>query len=320
MNNSIECIASAISKADNIMIITHIRPDGDTVGSAYGLKHTLDSMGKSCAVLSDSVFPSRYDIITNGEETTTCLFKPEFIITVDVAGPSRLGKFAEIYDDNIDVVIDHHISTQNFGKLNYIDAKSASTAEIIFKLCKELCKYGAVISEKCAEAIYAGVSSDTGCFKFSNVTASTFETAAELMKHGADCFKINSAFFEKKTLGYIELEKLCLQALQIHENGLAVILPISLEMVKMSGADEYDVSGMIDVIRGIEGVKVSSVVREEIGKKSVRVSVRTYGNTDAVKICAAFGGGGHVKAAGCDIEGTLTEAVAKLLEVIKKTV
>ena len=301
--------AGLLREKDNILILTHRNPDGDTLGSGFALLRALKDMGKSVRLQNSDPIPQKYDYLYEGIEAED--FTADFIVSVDVAERKLLGDtLGEIYGDRVDLAIDHHESSRTFAKETYCESDSASCCELIYLVIEAL---GATVTKEIADCIYTGMSTDTGCFKYSNVTPRTHEIAAKLISAGADHSRINIRMFETKTMGDFMLQKMCLDTLEVYGGGKVAVITVTKDMLSQCGVDKSALDAIKPITRQIEGVEIGITVKEESDGKA-GISVRTGENYDAAAICAHFGGGGHVRAAGCEIKGTVEYAA----EMIKK--
>ncbi len=304
-----------LKKADNILILTHRNPDGDTLGSGFALLRALKKMGKKAKLLNNDEIPSKYSYLYEGigEED----FTEDFIVSVDVAEVKLLGdSIREKYGDRIDLSIDHHESSKFYAKETYVEPDSASACEIIYLVIKAL---GVSVDSDIASCVYTGISTDTGCFKYSNVTPRTHLIAAELIAHGANHSKINEIMFDTKTFGSIMLEKLCYENLEMFCEGKVAVISVTKKMLSECGVDKSALDAIKPITRQIEGVGIGITVKEEDNGKT-GVSVRTSECYDACAICANFGGGGHIRAGGCEFSGTLEQAKKKLIDYITEEI
>ena len=216
------------------------------------------------------------------------------------------------YEAKVDLSIDHHGSRRIFAKQTYVDSSAAAAAQIIFEIIGML---GVEFTSQIADCLYTGISTDTGCFRYANVTPATLRTAAKLMEYGADAAKINVMMFETKTRTYAALEKLALESMQFFYDGKCALITLTRDMFAESGSDENECDGIAAISRQIEGVLVGVTVRER-RDGSFKASVRTHIPVDASAICARFGGGGHPNAAGCQLPGTKDEAIKLLIDTV----
>ncbi len=306
--------AAEILKAqDNILILVHGHPDGDTLGCGYSLCRALISMGKKAAVRCSDEIPKKYSYLSQGIEDLS--FEPQFIVSVDVADAALLGKKnQELYGDKVDLSIDHHGSNRIFAKKTLLDDKAAAACEIMLEVIKAL---GVEITKDIANCIYTGLSTDTGCFRYSNVTPRTMRMGAEMIEAGADNAAINTVMFETKTKTYVALEKLCLAGMETYFDERFALITVTQEMFRLSGSDESECDAIASLPRQIEGVVIGATLREK-ADGTFKVSMRTHAPADASAICAEMGGGGHMRAAGCQLDGPLENAKKILIENIKK--
>jgi phosphoesterase RecJ-like protein len=217
-------------------------------------------------------------------------------------------------------MIDHHSVGTVFAD-NYIDPTAAATGEIIFDISREFLARKLIkrISKKINECLYASISSDTGCFKYSNVTSKTHKIAAELMKSGIDTAEINRLLFDSKTFEQMKAENAGFDAMHIYYDGKVSVICFTYEMKESLSLKDEHLETLIDVARSVAGVEVAIAIRQFNPTNSFRVSTRASGNVDVSKICMHFGGGGHVKAAGCTITAENIQAAADMvLEEVAK--
>jgi len=310
-------------KNDNFLILCHTNPDGDTLGSGYGLCGVLHLMGKRAKVIYDEKPSPRFVFLLeaiNPEQLDFHPDIPETVVAVDVADIELLGALREEYGKKVALCIDHHISNKFFAEKTLIDVKSAACAELVWKLIKKLMGRKLKYTFKCASiasAIYTGVSTDTGCFKYSNTTAKSHIIAAELIDYGADIDKINYLMFEMKTRERITLEQEVYAGLEYFFDGRCAIAALTADMLE--GVDPEDAGNVSILPKQIEGVEIGVIIKEKrllsskkTADKTWKVSVRTNTSVNAQSICACLKGGGHIRAAGCTLTGNL-ENVKKLI-------
>ncbi len=303
-------ICAFLKEKDNYLIICHASPDGDTLGSAYALKMGLSKMGKNARVLCGDVIPEKYGYFMDDSATD---FDVETVIAVDTADAKLLGSLEAEYGNRVDLNIDHHISNTLYANKLYLDSAASATAECIFEILDEL---GVEIDSKMANALYTGISTDTGCFKYSNVTVRTHIIASKLYEIGVDAAEINRKMFETKSKNRLLLERLVLEGAEYHFNDRCMTLAVTLDMQRMTGCSVSDLEGVASISRSVEGV-LAGVSIKETEENKYKISLRTYPPLDASSICKTLGGGGHVAAAGCTLAGTLSEVKAKILEAVK---
>jgi phosphoesterase RecJ-like protein len=303
--------AELLLNNDNILILTHDHPDGDTLGSGYALCRGLRKLGKKSTVICSDMIPDSYAFMWQGLQEQT--FEPQYIVSVDIADAVLLGKdFETAYKDKINLSIDHHGSNNLKADYVLLDSDAAASALIIYEV---LCELGVTLDVPMADCIFTGLSTDTGCFRYSNTTARAHRLAAVLIDAGANTHEINQTFFETKTRVYAALERLALDSMQMYFDGRCAIIAITQEMFRISGATDSECDRISALPRQIEGVKVGVTLRE-IKDGSFKASIRTNGPVNAAALAAKLGGGGHARAAGCRLDGPLDKAREELLRSI----
>lgn len=295
------------------LLICHKSPDGDTVGSAFALYYALLSIGKEVNIVCEDEWPEKFSYIYPKSISSHLVGTP---ITVDVASPQLLGESLKKYGNDIALCIDHHTENSIKAKEYLIDKNSAATAEVLFSLLKSL---KVDISPIIANCLYTGLSTDTGCFRYSNCTPNTHRVAASLIEKGADAAEINRKMFEIKSLGSLKLEKVAIDNLELLNGSKVAFSFISREEYISSGAVLSDYDGLPAVIRSIEGVELAIMVKEQKNGE-LKASVRTSEAVDAAEFCKQFGGGGHSRAAGCSFTGSISDVKVKLCESAKRWV
>ena len=308
----LESAAKTLLSKDKILILTHRSPDGDTIGSGYALAMALRKLGKSVKVDCTDPFPEKYSYFTDKLEKLE--FDEEFVVSVDIADTKLLGEKLSDYADKIDLCIDHHGSNTKYAKEYYVEASAAAAAQVIAKLIRLM---NVEFDKDIANAIYTGITTDTGCFRYTNVTAETHRIAADMIDCGAESGMINRLMFETKSRSRLEIERRVMDSIQFYLDGRCAIAYATIDMMKESGAVDNDMEGVSSLPRQLEGVMAGITLREKNNGK-FKVSVRTTDELDASAICANFGGGGHKAAAGCMITGTLNEAIEQIIEVVRQ--
>lgn len=310
MKMTIKDIASILKENNNFEILTHNYPDGDCLGCGYGLCLALRQLGKNANVITTDK-PKSFKFIT--DKAPAREFEPGYIVSVDVADEKLLGKNEEKYKGRINLCIDHHGSNVIEAEHRYVDARAAAAGEIIYEVIKEL---GAEITTDIANCLYTAISTDTGCFCYTNTTSRTLRIAADLLDFGCDNAYINKVMFETKSKRRLELEREILDNMVFCAGDKCAIIYTTLKMVEGMGDDETE--GIASIPRQIEGVELGITIREKEGGE-YKVSARTNGDVDACAFCARFGGGGHIGAAGCTIKGTLESTIAELKKAAEET-
>ena len=312
MRIDLKTAAKRLLENDNIVLLTHSHPDGDTLGAAFSLKRALMKKGISSEVICNDDIPEKFSYMFDDIDNKN-IEKSDFVVAVDVADKVLLGESVEkLYGDKINMAIDHHGSNRLEGTDLLLDSSAAAVCEIIFMLIREM---GVEIDKKIADCLYTGLSTDTGCFRYFNTTARTYRMASELIEAGAEHGTINQIMFETKTRTYMKLESLVMDTMEMHFDDRCVIVTLTQDMYEKSGSNESEIDPLAAKTRQIEGVLVGAVLREK-ADGSFKVSMRTNGNLDCSEICSRLGGGGHPRAAGCQIDGPLENAKKKLIEAI----
>ena len=306
--------ASLLRQKDNILILTHRRPDGDTTGCAAGLCLALRQLGKTAWLLDN---PDMTEI--NGTYTAGLWapadFAPEFVVSVDIAARSLFFPAAEAYFDRIGLAVDHHPSFEGFGAAQCVDASRAACGEIVYDICRELGE----ITREVALPLYAAVATDTGCFVYANTTANTHRVAAALLETGIDYFAVNKRHFRTKSRRRIAIEAELMGKAEFFHEGRGVFLTIPLSMMERTGADENDLDDISSLAGIVEGVDCGAVLRE-LRPGEWKLSLRTgaNGRINATRACALLGGGGHAMAAGASLNGTLEQVNCRVLDAIEQ--
>ncbi len=304
--------AAYLKKHNNYIILTHASPDGDTLGSAYALYYALNEIGKTACVLCPDVIPQKYDYFAR---KTDHVFKDNAtVVAVDVATENLLGALKEEFGGKINLCIDHHISNTRYAENLFLDADAAATAECMYELIEQM---DVNINDITAKALYTGLATDTGCFKYANVTAKTHTIAAELYNYNIDAAEINRLMFDTKSKKLLELEKMVLEAAEYHFEDKCFLLSVTADMQAKTGCSGTELEGIAVISRSVEGVKVGITIKQT-DDAEFKVSLRTYPPLDASAICKELGGGGHVAAAGASVKGSLEEVKAKVLSAVGK--
>jgi len=290
---------------DDFLIISHANPDGDTLGCAFALCGALRSVGKKAKNICADTISSRFDFMRKALPPQED-FEPKTFVTVDVADRKLLGSNNEKYGDKIDLAIDHHISHVDFAKLICCEPQAAAACQIIYKIIKAL---GAPMNSDIAACLYVGISTDSGCFKFSCVTPETHLIAAELIKYDFDFPHLNYIFFDMKTKARIALEEQIYRDMEFCCGGKCAIVALTSEQIQT--VDIEDGNGVSIIPRQIEGVEIGVVFKQR--GNGWKASLRSNTTADVQRICSVFGGGGHVRAAGCTFSNMSLDEAKKLL-------
>ena len=305
--------AALLAEQNDILILTHKRPDGDTIGCAVGLCAALRKLGKTAWVLPNADATSLFTPYLEG-----CLapgeFAPRFVVSVDIAGRSLFPENAKVWlERGVDLAIDHHPSNEGFGRENCVDAGRAACGELLFDLVREWGEIDAAI----ALPLYVAVSTDTGCFVYGNTTPGTHRVAAALMETGIDYRGVNKRHFRTKSFKRLRLESMLCQNMELFDGGRIAVAAVTLEMMAVLDAREEDAEDVSAFAGQVEGVQTAVTIRE-LRPGECKLSVRTSAGLNASAVCALLGGGGHAAASGCTVHGSVEEAKRAILEAIEK--
>jgi len=303
--------AKFLKKHDNYVILTHASPDGDTLGSAYALYYALNEIGKVACVVCPDIIPQKYDYFAR--KTDHVARDIATIVAVDVADERLLGSLQDEFGGKIDLCIDHHISNTRYAKNLYLDEHAAATAESMFELIEQM---RVNINDITAKALYTGLATDTGSFKYSNVTAKTHLIAAALHEFNIDAPEINRLMFDTKSKRLLEMEKMVLETAEYYFEDRCMMLTVTADMQNFTGCSGTELEGLAVITRSVEGVKIG-ITLKQTDDEEFKVSLRTYPPYDASAICKVLGGGGHIGAAGASLKGDLNTVKEKVLNAVK---
>ncbi len=296
---------------DNFCILTHRRPDGDTVGSAAALCLGLRKLGKQAWVLKNEEISDRFGWLVEGLTKET-VEEHDIVVSVDVASPGMLPKCFASLAETCRLRIDHHGSATSFTPEELVDADSASCAELV---CDVLAILGVEMDKNIAEAVYVGMSTDTGCFRFANTTAHSFTVAAVCAKAGADIYGLNQQLFETNSLPKLRMHAWMIENMKLLDDGKLAIVAIPRAVEELLRVTDDDMDNISSYPRTVAGVRMAATLRQTKDGET-KISVRAIPGYDAAAVCAHFGGGGHKGAAGASTHMGLEEAAEKLKEIM----
>lgn len=308
MKINVEKCAQILREKDNILILTHAHPDGDTLGCGFALCRALLELGKKARVICADEIQKKYAYLMQNLDMPS--FDEDYVVAVDVATENLLGSLQEVYGGKIDMCIDHHGSNTDYAKYLLLNADAAAACEIIFKVIKAL---GVDIDKNIANCLYTGLTTDTGCFRYSSATSNTYRAAAELIDLGADNGKINRIMFETKTKTYAALERMAIEGMQFFCNERICVITVTQDMYKKTGSNEQETEAIAPLTRQTEGVEIGLTIREK-PDGTCKCSIRTYESVDASALAACFGGGGHKQASACKFDCGVDEAKQMLVK------
>ncbi|HEV2966384.1 MAG TPA: bifunctional oligoribonuclease/PAP phosphatase NrnA [Chthoniobacterales bacterium] len=321
MSEKFDQIGRALREHQTFAVLSHVRPDGDALGSQLALGVSLRQLGKNVRIWNEEGMVDKYSFLPCANLLTRPPAQPENVdvaVALDTAIQNRLGTtVAAIKSAKLWINIDHHPSNPGYGDIVYIDPKSPATGQILFEL---MTNQRLPIDSAIAENLYVAISTDTGSFQYPNTTARTFEIAAELVRAGVDVGRVSQLTYENYPRRRAELLRDLLGTMRFDAKDRVASFSLSMTTAKKLGVLPEDNEGLIDHLRAIRGVIVA-VFFEELPDGKVRVSMRSKSEkVNVCAICEKFGGGGHVLAAGARVKGTLAEVEEKILEETRDVV
>jgi len=308
-------ICNELKKQKNVLIFSHTRPDGDTIGSAMGLKLTLEAFNIKADIVCDGNIPEKFNFLVPEN-----IFLNEIdinnnydaYIAVDSSDENRLGLLGEQFKKaKITFNIDHHISNTRYAKFNYIEDRAA-TAEIILEIALE---FSDNISKETANCLLLGICTDTGNFAHQNVTEKTMYSAGKLLSFGGNIHEINYRMFKNQKRQRAELFADTISKIRYFKDGEIAIITVFMDKIEKFGASADMTEGFIDFPLSIEGVEVSICLLQS-KKNQYKISFRSKGKADVNDIAGVFGGGGHILASGCMLSGDYEEVIDKLVYAV----
>jgi phosphoesterase RecJ-like protein len=312
-----QAAAKLLAVSDNILIFCHRKPDGDTIGSAFALLRALELLGKTARIeCADPLLTGCYAKIFG--EYAPKPFDPAFIVAVYVADESLLGDVHKPYGGKINLCIDHHKSNRFYAAQTLLDADAAAAGEVVYHVVKALgvgCDAGISRDKSIADAVYTAISADTGCFRHANTTDRSLDIAAEMMRWGANSYRVNKLMFASKSHAQLAAEGFLLETLDYGLDGRYAQIYLPASIYRTYGVTKSDLDGVSAIPRTIEGVLAGVVIREK-DDGTYRISMRTEDPIDASHICGEFGGGGHKNAAGCVMAGEPNAIKERLMEAV----
>lgn len=307
-----------LKECEDTVVLIHQSPDGDCTGAGIAVREILHAMGKRCRIECSDIIPKRYDFLTSVTGSgINDEFEPKTIIAVDVADPQLLGSLREKYDGKVQLCIDHHVSNVEYAAKTLLYPDASATCEIIYNMAKEL---GFKLSDHIATCIYTGIATDTGCFKYENTSAQCHEIVAELMKsHKLKYAKINREMFDVKSPGRIKMESTVMELMEFYYGNKLTMICVTADIMQKMGVDSNDLEGCASLPLQVEGAEVGIMIKER-EKDVYKISMRSANDVNVSKICQTLGGGGHVKASGCLLKGSLDDVKKELIAAVGKAI
>lgn len=319
MNGSEREARDLVLKASNIIVIGHVNPDGDVVGSMLALGKALAKMGKRCRLVSPDPLPTLFSFLPGFGDVLISpgqLADADLIITLDSGDWTRFGTVyasnGRLFQSTPILNIDHHVTNELFGTVNWVDAEAAAVAEQVYLLLEEL---GVALDAGIATCLLTGVVSDTRCFRTSSTKPRTMMVATRLMEAGAPLAQIADWVYNSKKLSTLQLWVRALATLE--SAGGVVWAEVTRDMLSEVGAQAEETEDLVSLIAGVREARVAVLFKDN-GNGSVRVSMRSGGEVNVAEVAAHFGGGGHPRAAGCSLPGTIAEAKETMLSFLRR--
>ncbi len=313
-----DALRTLVQTSRAVAIVPHVHPDPDALSSSFALKLLCDRLDVPSRVLFDeSVSHGWLPLIHRGEQHDLTSF--DAVVAVDCADAARMGAHADLLTRMPSAVIDHHATNAGFADVNVIDAAAASTTQIIHDVAVA---WDIPLDTALASNIYTGLVADTGGFRYSNTNSSTHLLGAELLRYGFDHTVICNTLFSSRTLGQLRLMGLLTSKLELHYDGRLALCDLTLDDIYYAGASDADASELSYLPRSVEGVELSIYLRERSeddgARTYVKASLRSKSYADVAALAVRFGGGGHVRAAGCEMHMTMDEARAAMLAAVNE--
>jgi phosphoesterase RecJ-like protein len=318
-----DSIVQHLRKSRKILIAAHANPDGDAVGSLLAMGRALAVLGKNTTLYNESPIPAVYRFLPSVERITGELRETDgydTAVVLDCGNPGRIGE-AKGKVEAVPCVInlDHHQTNTRFGHLHVVDTSACATAEIVYRLIRHM---GVAIDRIMATAIYTGILTDTGSFRFSNTNRAAFSICEEMVAAGVEPYRVAQHVYGTYSLGRIKLLNLALDSIEIAGNGKVSLMTLSQDMLDETGTQREDIDGLINYARRIKNVKVAALI-QELEKDGAppgtrhryHVSLRSDGEVDVSGIAARYGGGGHPSAAGFNVVSTLSDVKASIVRL-----
>lgn len=313
-------IVNILRGRKNVIILPHILPDGDTLGSSLALRNALRYLGQNVSIVLDDEIPSNLNFmvddnsIMSTDSFLSLKLCPDLIVTIDTSDVERLGDRYRLLDLSEEILnIDHHKTNNYYGKYNLVDSEASSCGEIIYEIIKKL---DIEPNKDISTYLYVSLSTDTGSFKYSNTTPKTLRIAACLLEAGIDKNYIITELYQNKPFNRVKLLSDALNTLESFYNGKLAVIYVTKQMFESNNISSANADGIIEYARDIEGVEVA-VFLKELSPNEVKIGLRSKYDIDVSAIAADFDGGGHRKASGCTIFDTMENAKKVIVEKFK---
>lgn len=312
-NNSFTEIAEKLRDAETVLIFTHVLMDGDAIGSSGALCEALRNEGKESYILIEDKIPDNLMFLDRGfcTDDLDIISDPDVCVCLDAGDTGRFPKRAARFaTGKTSICIDHHMTSEPFCELNRIEPGAAATAELVYLTLKE---GGFRITSTIAESIFAGITTDTGNFQYTNTTKRCHEIMTELFDCGLDCNKVSIGLYENEKPEKMRLTAKILDEVRFYGGGQIAMSYVSQKMLEETGCTMEDSEGIVDQLRAVRGVQIAVIMKENEADK-IKATLRSKERGDVSRIAVSHGGGGHEHAAGCTIRSGLAEALAVIKE------
>lgn len=306
-DDEIKKLKQKLDEAEHICLVSHIHPDGDSIGSLLGLGLALRSLNKKVTMFKTDDIPYKYRFLPQINILKSCVENEKFdlLIILDCSDIDRLGSFKHVIDKAKCIVnIDHHISNTNYGDINIINHEAAATGELVYNILNCL---NINIDKAIATCLYVAIATDTGSFRYDNTRSETHYIVFKLLEKQIDLKKITLEVFQNKTLASAKLFIESLNTLELYYDNKLAIVQVTQQMLKKNNAEFNDIDGIVEYIRDIDTVEVACILKE-IEKDEIKIGLRSKTYVDVAKVANVFQGGGHVRASGCTIYKDIVKA------------
>jgi phosphoesterase RecJ-like protein len=318
--NDLQQAVTFIRERDDFLIVSHVQPDGDAISSTVAAGWILEKLGKKFTMLNEGPVPSRLDFLWKSSEILSAGDVHQDrqyrnVICVDCADYARVGTANQWFAPDAELLnIDHHPTNDGYGRVNLMKFHAAATTEILFEL---LDKMEIGLDAEIATAIYTGLLTDTGGFRYSNTSPRVMAMASRLLEAGVNGPELAELLLERMTLGQLRITQRGLSRISFSPDQQISWVWVNSEDLKETGATNEDLEGLVNYPRNIEGIEVGLLFKQN-GQESVKVSLRSTGRVNVAAVAQHFGGGGHVRAAGCRLTDPLPEVISKVIAVVQK--
>ncbi len=305
---TVEQATDILCNGQKYLILFHVHPDGDAVGSAFALREMITATGREAVCVCADEVPERLRFLSSDAQESVLVenipegYLPDTVVSVDTASPSQLGVLYEAYKDKIDLMIDHHGKGTYYADY-YVSSEMSACGEVLYDLIISVAKKCGLeeLPHRVKELLYAAISSDTGCFRYNNTTPSSHRIAAKMLEESVCGADINHRLFGIKSLKQMQVEHAGFERMNFYADGRIAVITFPHSLKEQYGATDENLETLIDVARSVKGVEVAAVIKQFGQENKFRVSMRSSSDFDVSEVCARYGGGGHSRAAGCTL-------------------